>query len=109
MSVPVRALALAGALLLGSPALAAPVFTLVIQDHQFQPAELEVPAGERIKLVIDNRDASAEEFESYSLNREKVIGANSKGVVFVGPLQPGRYDFFGEFHQDTAQGTLIVK
>ncbi|HSD73202.1 MAG TPA: cupredoxin domain-containing protein, partial [Steroidobacteraceae bacterium] len=48
-------------------------FKLVIKDHRFVPAELKVPAGQKIKLVVDNQDATPEEFESYTLNREKVV------------------------------------
>lgn len=85
-----------------------PVFTLVIKNHQFQPASLEVPAGVRVKLIVDNQDPTPEEFESYELNREKVISGNSKGIIFVGPLEAGEYPFFGEFNMETAQGKLIV-
>ena len=92
------------------PAIAATTeYTLTIKDHTFSPATLEVPAGEKIKLIIDNQDASAEEFESYDLNREKIIPGNSKGQVFIGPLKPGSYGFFGEFNADKAKGTIIAK
>ena len=84
-------------------------YLLVIQDHRFQPAELTVPAGKKIKLTIDNRDASPEEFESFSLNREKVIAGKSTTSIYVGPLSPGRYPFFGEFNERTAQGALIAQ
>jgi len=84
-------------------------FTLVIQNHRFEPAEIRIPAGKKVKLWIDNRDATAEEFESHELNREKVIPGKAKLPVFVGPLSPGRYRFFGEFHQQTARGTLIAE
>ena len=84
-------------------------YLLVIQDHRFQPAELMVPAGKKIKLTIDNRDASAEEFESHALNREKVIAGKSTASIYVGPLNPGRYPFFGEFNERTAQGVLIAQ
>lgn len=84
-------------------------YLLVIQDHRFQPAELVVPAGTKIKLSIENRDATPEEFESHALNREKVVAGKSTVSIFVGPLDPGRYPFFGEFNQRTAQGALIVK
>jgi plastocyanin len=84
-------------------------FRLVIQDHKFVPAEIKVPAGQKIKLVVENKDASAEEFESYELNREKVVAAQASIVVFVGPLEKGRYPFFGDFHQDTAKGMLVVE
>lgn len=84
-------------------------YQLVIQDHRFQPAELVVPAGKKVKLSIENRDATPEEFESHALNREKVIPGKSTASIFVGPLDPGRYPFFGEFNERTAQGALIVK
>jgi len=82
---------------------------LVIRSHKFEPAEITVPAGKKVKLVIDNQDATAEEFESYELNREKVVPPKGKITLFVGPLKPGRYPFFGDFHKDTAQGVLIAK
>jgi hypothetical protein len=83
-------------------------FTLVIKDHRFHPERLEVPADMRIKLIVDNQDNSPEEFESYELNREKVIPGNTRSIIFVGPLKPGEYPFFGEFNMDTANGLLIV-
>ena len=95
---------------LSAPALAeTPVFEIVIKDHKFNPAIVEIPAGQKVKLVIKNQDSTAEEFESHDFNREKVISGNSEGVVFVGPLDAGEYKFFGEFHEKTAQGKLMVK
>jgi len=38
-----------------------------------------------------------------------VIPGNTKTVVFIGPLQPGEYPFFGEFYPKTAQGKVVVK
>ena len=84
-------------------------FTLLIRDHRFEPAELRVPAGKKLKIMIDNQDSTAEEFESHELNREKVIPAKSKLPVYVGPLAPGRYPFIGEFNAQTAQGALIAQ
>ena len=84
-------------------------FKLVIKDHRFQPAELKVPAGQKIRLVVENHDATPEEFESYSLNREKIVPGKGKIIVMVGPLKPGKYEFFGEFNMDTAQGVLIAQ
>lgn len=82
--------------------------TLRIKDHLFVPAELTVPTNTRFRLLIINEDTTAEEFESVALNREKVIMGNSEGVIFLGPLSPGEYSFFGEFNPRTAQGRLIV-
>jgi plastocyanin len=83
--------------------------TVVIKDNRFTPAELHVPAGKRVKLVVDNQDAAPEEFESYELNREKVISASSRGFVFIGPLDPGRYPIFGDFHRETARGVIVAE
>lgn len=84
-------------------------YSLVIKDHRFQPAELAVPAGSKIKLLIENRDDTPEEFESHALNREKVIAAHGKATLYIGPLEAGRYLFFGEFNAATAQGVIIAK
>lgn len=86
-----------------------PTFTLAIVNHRFEPAELTVPAATRVVLLVENRDATPEEFESHELNREKVIPAHGSVKIFLGPLEPGTYPFFGEFNQATAQGRLIVK
>jgi plastocyanin len=82
---------------------------LTIKEHRFEPAELKVPAGKKIKQIIDNQDASAEELESHELNREKVIPGNSRASVFIGPLKPGKYPFYGEFHESTAKGVVIAE
>lgn len=104
------AIALSAGLLASLPALAADnQFNLVIKNHRFQPEQLTVPAGKRIKLIVDNQDPTPEEFESHSLRREKVIPGNSKGTVWIGPLPAGNYGFFGDFHQATAKGQIIAK
>ena len=98
-------------LLLSPLALAqeAPEFTLTIQNHRFQPTELKVPANTKIRIKVVNKDSTIEEFESTDFKREKIVMPNSSITVFAGPLKPGRYRFFGDFHQDTAQGTLIAE
>jgi plastocyanin len=92
-----------------SSAVAAEQFTIVIKDHKFSPEVLEVPSGKKIKLTVDNQDPTPEEFESHDLMREKIINGNSKGIVFIGPLEPGEYSYFGEFNMDSALGTIIAK
>jgi len=86
-----------------------PEFQIEIRGHLFYPAELTVPAGQKVKLLVLNQDATPEEFESFELNREKVIMGKRKAVIFIGPLRPGRYPYFGEFHPETAQGTIIAE
>lgn len=91
------------------PVFATPIIEIEIRDHLFYPAEVEIPVDTKVKLVIINHDSAAEEFESYELNREKVIPGGSKGIIFIGPLPAGEYPFFGEFFPKTAQGKVIVK
>ena len=84
-------------------------YHLTIRNHRFEPARLVIPAGKKIRLHVHNADVSAEEFESYSLNREKLVPAGLEVVVYIGPLDPGEYKFFGDFHQATAQGVIVAK
>lgn len=82
---------------------------LVIKNHQFSPHEIAVPPGQKVKLVIDNQDPTAAEFESDELHREKVVAANRSITVFIGPLDAGSYTFFDDFHRDTTTGTVVAK
>lgn len=104
-------LALAGLLLGSLTARAAeiPTVNLVIKDHVFTPAEVTVPAGVKVKLVVHNQDSTAEEFESDELGREKIIPAGQQAVIYIGPVKPGRYPFVGEFHEETARGVIVAK
>ena len=102
-------IAFAASVSCGLAAAAEPELLLVIKNHRFEPAELKVPAGQRVKLVVHNQDSTPEEFESHSLNREKVIPGGAKASIFIGPLKPGRYTFFGEYNEATAQGAVVAE
>ncbi len=80
-----------------------------IKDHKFHPDIIEVPEGKRIRLTVRNDDNTIEEFESIDLKRERLVPANSHIHIIIAPLKPGRYDFFGEFYQETAKGCIIAK
>ena len=90
-------------------AAAEPELLLVIKNHRFEPAELKVPAGQRIKLTVHNQDNTPEEFESHGLNREKIIPGGAKASIFIGPLKPGRYPFYGEYNEATAKGAVVAE
>lgn len=87
----------------------ASVYEVEIKDHKFTPDRITAKAGEKFKLLVHNRDATPEEFESDDFRREKIIPGNSSATIFVGPLEPGEYHFFGEFNEDTANGYLTVE
>src|SRR6185295_17240371 len=93
---------------LGAP-IHAQEFSLTIRNHKFEPEEIRVPANKRVSIIVSNEDATPEEFDSTALKVEKVIPGKSKGLVRIGPLAPGRYEFIGEFHADTAKGMVIAE
>jgi high-affinity iron transporter len=105
----------AGAVALGvmlttsPPARAEDPLTLTFHNHRFEPSRIEVPANVKFRLQVKNSDDTADEFESTELNREKLVAPGQTITVFLGPLPPGEYKFFGDFHQDTAQGIMVAK
>ena len=86
-----------------------PIVEIEIRNHLFEPDVIAIPADTKVKLIVYNRDPTPEEFESFELNREKVIMGNTKAIIFVGPLPPGEYPFFGEFNPNTALGKIVVE
>ena len=93
----------------GALAAGEPEFSIVIENHKFSPDRIEVPAGKKIKLLVENKDSSSEEFESHEMKIEKVIGGKSRATIFIGPLKPGEYKFVGEFHEKTAKGVIVAR
>jgi len=84
-------------------------FALAIKDHKFSPDRIEIPAGKKVKLLVENQDATPEEFESSSMKIEKVIPGKSKATIYGGPLKAGEYKFVGEFNEKTATGVIVAK
>ncbi len=108
-SIPLVGLALAALSAAGPQARAEDAPTIAFHNHRFEPDRIEVPANQKFKLMVKNNDDTADEFESSDLNREKLVAPGQTITVFLGPLDPGEYKFFGDFHQDTAQGVLVAK
>lgn len=107
----IAAAVLASAAFAALPVLAAeePAIELTLENHKFTPERIEVPVGKKVKLMVDNRDTTAEEFDSDDLRIEKVIGGKSKGTIWLGPLRAGEYKFMGEYHDQTARGIVVAK
>jgi plastocyanin len=81
---------------------------IAVTDEGFSPAELSAPAGAAIQLAVTNQTKVAIEFESYELNRERVVQPGQTVTIYISALAPGRYAFFDDFHPDH-RGTLVVK
>ena len=82
--------------------------SITIRDHNFEPSTLDVKAGVKIKLTVINAQKQAAEFESAELNREKIVPPGGNVTVLLGPLKPGSYAFFDDFHRAT-KGTIVAK
>jgi plastocyanin len=81
--------------------------SITIKDQKFDPAELHAPPGQPISIQVKNLNPIVSEFESSDLHFEKIVPTGGAATVYVRPLQPGRYNFYDDFHHDT-QGYLIV-
>lgn len=84
------------------------VYRMVLKDHTFSPATIDVPANARFRIEVENQDATPAEFESSALKVEKIVVGGGKISVFAGPLKPGSYKFFDDYHPDQAKGTVIA-
>src|SRR3954469_21819989 len=77
---------------------AADAVQLTLQNHRFTPSEVTVAAGGRFRVEVSNQDKTPSEFESKDLRIEKIVPGGGKVTVSAGPLKPGTYRFFDEYH-----------
>ncbi len=82
---------------------------LTYRNGHFEPAALSVPAGVTVKLTVTNASDSAIEFESFELNRERVVPPGGTITVYLPSLSPGAYHFFDDFHHEAGQGTITAR
>ncbi len=82
---------------------------IVIKNHQFIPPQLTIPAYQKVRITVDNQDPTAEEFESFDLDREQIVGGGKQIIVYIGPLKPGAYKYWGDYHQDTTKGVIVAQ
>lgn len=82
---------------------------LRFENHQFLPATLSVRAGEKLTLKVVNASDETIEFESFKLNREKVVSPGQTITVNIPALSSGNYEFYDDFHQDVPRGSIVAK
>ena len=90
------------------PAIADHSVSISVKNHRFQPAQIQAPAKTPIELRVKNLDSTAIEFESDTLHVEKVVNGNSEAVIRLKPLDPGRYEFYDDYHHEST-GVLVVR
>jgi plastocyanin domain-containing protein len=88
---------------------AADEIAVTIKGHKFSPDEIHIPANQAVVLKVTNEDPTPEEFESHDFDVEKVIAGGQSAVIRLQPLDVGPYRFYGEYHEDTAQGVLVAE
>ena len=95
--------------LLATPKVEETLLEIRFSEHHFTPQTLVVPAGQPVQVKIVNSSRERIEFESFKLNREKVVGPGETISVHLPPLRAGSYDFFDDFHQDVPEGTIVAR
>jgi len=85
------------------------VVEMRFENRRFEPQSITVPANRPFKIKIVNVSKEAIEFESFKINREKVIGPGETVVISIPGLKPGTYDFYDDFHQDVPPGNITAK
>lgn len=93
----------------GAQAQELPTFEVIAKEGRLLPARLEVPAGQRIKLVIRNQGKGPIEFENLNMRVEKVLAPGASSFVVLPKLKPGEHEFIDEFHMDTGRMWVIAK
>ena len=86
-----------------------PQFELVARDGYLFPAELQVPAGIKFRLVMRNEGKAPVEFENLSLHIERVVTPQGVSMQTVAPLRPGRYRVVDEFQPDTGNMVIVAR
>ncbi len=85
------------------------VVELRFENHRFVPQTITIPANRAFRINITNASKETIEFESFKLNRERVIGSSETIFVNMPPLSPGNYDFYDDFHDDVPEGAIVAR
>ena len=85
-----------------------PSWTVTISDGVFSPRRLEVPAGQRIKLILKNQGPGPLEFENADLHVEKILAAKAESFVVI-TLPPGEHMFVDEFNIATGELLIVAR
>lgn len=85
-----------------------PRLSLILQNHRFIPDHLTAPTGQRFLIELTNQDDVVAEFESYDMKFEKIVAGGGTVTVHAGPLHPGTYKFFDDYHPQ-ATGSVAAE
>ena len=83
---------------------------LLMEDTEFKPDRLIVPASQSVTLVVDNADLVVHTLTFGDLELRHALAGRSSKLVELPELQPGEYEYKCEVpgHEDM-KGTLMVE
>ncbi len=102
-------LAVAASIAIYASAASADPIALDLAGHKFTPADITVPTNQKFQIRVTNHDNTPAEFESHDLKVEKIVVPGGTVTVTAGPLKPGTYQFFDDYHPDDAKGAVTAK
>jgi plastocyanin len=94
------------------PSFSGQSITVVATGLQFQPTQMSLPAGQPLRIVLDNQDAGVPHnirvFSSDTeIAKSPTITGTGQTEVRFGPLAAGTYQFACEVHP-SMMGTLTI-
>jgi hypothetical protein len=89
--------------------IAGKILEIRFESHRFSPLSLVVPAGTPLQVRVINLSQERIEFESFSLNREKIVNPGESVTLKLPALRAGSYDFFDDFHPDVPEGRIVAR
>ena len=83
---------------------------LLMEDTEFKPDRLIVPASQKVTLVVDNADIVVHTLTIGDLDLSHALAGRSSKLVELPELQPGQYEYTCKVpgHEDM-KGTLVVE
>jgi hypothetical protein len=82
------------------------VFDFTVTAKGITPSKVNIPANQKVKIVLNNPTNAGEEFEIIALDMEIGVQPKKSESFEIGPLKPGVYKFSGH---EIPGGELVVK
>ena len=83
---------------------------LLMEDTEFKPDRLIVPASQKVTLVVDNADLMVHTLTIEDLDLSHALAGRSSTLIELPELQPGQYEYTSTaWGDEDMKGTLVVE
>ena len=83
---------------------------LLMEDTEFKPDRLIVPASQKVTLVVDNADLMVHTLTIEDLDLSHALAGRSSKLIELPELQPGQYEYTSTaWGDEDMKGTLVVE